>query len=102
MLLACVAPRALLLECYDKKWFDPQGEWLAAQAAAPVWRALGADIAFDGVQPEPYDAVAAVPPFGYVRRTEEHGLSPYDWKWALDFADRTFSKQKRKERRSDR
>lgn len=96
MLLACVAPRALLLECYDKKWFDPQGEWLAAQAAAPVWRALGADVAFDGVQPEPYDAVAAVPPFGYVRRTEEHGLSPYDWKWALDFADRTFSKQKTK------
>ena len=40
MLLACVAPRALLLECYDKKWFDPQGEWLAAQAAAPVWELL--------------------------------------------------------------
>lgn len=96
MLLACVAPRALLLECYDKKWFDPQGEWLAAQAAAPVWRALGADVAFDGVQPEPYDAVAAVPPFGYVRRTEDHGLSPYDWKWALDFADRTFCKQETK------
>ena len=96
MLLACVAPRALLLECYDKKWFDPQGECLAAQAAAPVWRALGADVAFDGVQPEPYDAVAAVPPFGYVRRTEDHGLSPYDWKWALDFADRTFCKQETK------
>ena len=28
----------------------------------------------------------AEPPFGYVRRTECHGLSPYDWKWALDFA----------------
>ncbi len=27
---------------------------------------------------------------GYVRRTEEHGLSPYDWKWALDFADQVF------------
>ena len=92
MLLACVAPRALLLECYDKKWFDPRGEWLAAKAASPVWEFLkGKGIGLDD-WPEPYDDVAVRPPFGYVRRTEDHGLSPYDWKWALDFADRTFSK----------
>ena len=38
------------------------------------------------------DDCAAKPPFGYVRRTECHGLSPYDWKWALDFADKTWKK----------
>lgn len=87
LLLACVAPRALLLECYHKKWFDPKGEWLAAKAASPVWefltgKGLGAD-----VWPEPYSEALVRPPFGYVRRTECHGLSPYDWKWAVDFAN---------------
>ena len=96
LLLACVAPRALLLEGYDKKWFDPRGEWLAAKAASPVWEFLkGKGIGLDD-WPEPYDDVAVRPPFGYVRRTEDHGLSPYDWKWALDFADRVFYKQETK------
>ena len=86
LLLACVAPRNLLLECYHKKWFDPKGEWLAAKAASPVWefltgKGLGAD-----VWPEAYSDELVKPPFGYVRRTECHGLSPYDWKWAIDFA----------------
>ena len=87
LLLAAVAPRALLLECYHKKWFDPKGEFLAATAASPVWeflcgRGLGVE-----EPPPPYDDAAAKPPFGYVRRTESHGLSPYDWEWAMNFAD---------------
>lgn len=86
LLVACVAPRALLLEGYHKKWFDPKGEWLSAQAAAPVWEFLtGKGL---GAYPEPYDESLVRPPFGFVRRTECHGLSPYDWKWTLDFADK--------------
>ena len=93
LLLACVAPRALLLECYHKKWFDPKGEWMAAQAASPAWelltgRGLGGGAAAPAECPDPYSDSAAHPPFGYVRRTECHGLSPFDWKWAIDFADR--------------
>ena len=92
LLIACVAPRALLLECYHKKWFDPKGEWLAAKAASPAWelltgKALGGGDRPPSAWPEPYSDAAAHPPFGYVRRTECHGLSPYDWKWALDFAN---------------
>ena len=91
LLIACVAPRALLLECYHKKWFDPKGEWLAAEAASPVWelltgKALGGGGHLPSEWPEPYSDAAVHPPFGYVRRTECHGLSPYDWKWAVDFA----------------
>ena len=87
LLLACVAPRNLLLECYHKKWFDPKGEFLAAQAASPVWTFLtGRGLGLSEMPPA-YDDVRVVPPFGYVRRTECHGLSPYDWKWALDFAE---------------
>ena len=91
LLLACVAPRNLLLECYHKKWFDPTGEFLAAKAASPVWTFLtGRGLGLDE-WPEPYDDVAVRPPFGYVRRTECHGLSPYDWKWAMDFANKVFN-----------
>ena len=92
LLLACVAPRALLLECYHKRWFDPKGEFMAAKAASPVWEFLtGRGLGLDEMPP-PYDDVAVRPPFGYVRRTECHGLSAYDWKWTLDFADKVFAK----------
>lgn len=88
MLLACVAPRALLVEGFDSPWFDPRGEWFSVKAASPVWEFLtGYGIGLDD-WPYPYDGTAAHPPLGYARRTEEHGLSPYDWRWALDFADK--------------
>jgi hypothetical protein len=91
LLLACIAPRALLLECYHKLWFDPKGEFLAAKAASPVWEFLaGRGLCLEEMPPE-YSDCAAIPPFGFVRRTEKHGLSPYDWKWALDFADKVLS-----------
>ena len=87
MLLSCVAPRALLLECYHKRWFDPVGEFLSAKAASPVWEFLtGKGLGLDD-WPDSYDTVALRPPFGYVRRTGTHGLSPDDWTWAMAFAD---------------
>ena len=95
LLLACVAPRALLLECYHKKWFDPKGEWMAAKAASPVWemlmgKALGGGGCVPDDWPDPYSDLMVTPPFGYIRRTERHGLAPYDWKWALSFAGEAF------------
>lgn len=93
LLLACVAPRALLLECYHKKWFDPKGEFLAARAASPVWEFLSDKGLGLEEMPPPYDDSFVRPPFGYVRRTECHGLSPYDWKWAIDFANRAFARE---------
>ena len=35
LLLAAVAPRPLLVQGYEKAWFDPKGEWMAAKAASP-------------------------------------------------------------------
>ena len=95
LLLSCVAPRALLLECYHKKWFDPKGEWLSAKAASPVWelltgKGLGGCVRTPTEWPEPYSDVMVQPPFGYVRRTECHGLSCYDWKWAMSFTDMVY------------
>ena len=65
---------------------------LAHRYCAAVWKYM------DDPRSQPFDqhlllACALVrPPFGYVRRTECHGLSPYDWKWTMDFADRVFGR----------
>nr|MCR5017607.1 hypothetical protein [Bacteroidales bacterium] len=43
MLVSCLAPRPLLVEGFNNPWFDTRGEFLALQAASPVWQFLGAE-----------------------------------------------------------
>ena len=86
-LQAAVAPRALLVTGFNMKWFDTKGEWLAARAAAPVWRLFGKDGLPDGDFPENFSTAAIGTWQGYVRRTEDHGFSLHDVRWILDFAD---------------
>ena len=88
LFLACVAPRALLVEGFGSPWFDTKGEYLALRAASPVWELLCGTGLPAGTWPEPYDMSAIGSRLGYVRRTEEHGISAYDWMWMMDFADR--------------
>lgn len=89
-LLACIAPRALLLESFCEPWFDPVGEFLSVKAASPVWEMLtGKGLRLDE-WPALHDDSAVHTPFGYARRDGEHGLSPYDWHWAFDFAKEIF------------
>ena len=84
-LMACVAPRRLLIEGFDDPSYDTRGEYLAAKAASPVWRFLGGEGLPSVGFPEPYDTSAIGKDLGYVRRTERHGLSAYDWTWIMDF-----------------
>ena len=87
MLLACIAPRALLVEGFDQPWFDTKGEYLSVKAASPVWKFLG-DKGMPNVDwPDDYDTSAIGLRLGYVRRPNEHGISALDWTWMLDFAD---------------
>ena len=88
LLLAAVAPRALLVEGFNAPWFDTKGEWLACRAASPVWEFLGQKGLPNGEWPESYDTSCIGESLGYVRRGGAHGISGHDWKWALDFADR--------------
>ena len=85
-LMACIAPRRLLVEGFDEPAYDTKGEFLAARAASPVWRFLGGEGLPPVEFPEPYDTSAIGYDLGYVRRTERHGLSAYDWTWIMDFA----------------
>lgn len=91
LLLACIAPRALLVEGFGAKWFDTKGEYLSVRAASPVWQMFYGKGMPAGAWPDPYDTSAIGDRLGYVRRTEEHGISAYDWNWMLSFADRVFS-----------
>jgi len=88
LLVAAIAPRALLVEGFNQGWFDAKGEWLSCCAASPVWEFLGKEGLPKGDFPDNYDRSRIGASFGYVRRGGQHGLSGYDWLWMLDFADK--------------
>ena len=92
MFVACIAPRALLVQGFGSRWFDPEGEFLSLQAASPVWKFLGKDPLPEVPFPAEFCTSAIGKHLGYVRRSQNHGISAYDWKWMMDFADRVFCK----------
>jgi hypothetical protein len=90
-ILAAVAPRHLLVQGFNEPWYDTKGEWLACRAASPVWEFLGKPGLPGGDSfPDDFSDAAVGTHLGYVRRPGVHGISAYDWQWALDFADRAF------------
>ena len=91
LLLAAVAPRPLLVQGYEKAWFDPKGEYLSCRAASPAWKFLGRPGLPECGEPAYFATEAIGPCLGYVCRRGEHGISGWDWKWMLDFADRAFA-----------
>ena len=95
LLLAAVAPRALLVEGFDEPWFDTKGEYLACRAASPAWEFLGHPGLPPGGFPDNFSTALVGPRLGYVRRGGAHGLSGYDWLWLLDFADRALASSDR-------
>ncbi len=92
LLVSCIAPRALLVEGFDSKWFDTKGEYLSLKAASPVWKFLGKGGMPDVEWPADFDTSAIGKYLGYVRRSQNHGISGYDWQWMMDFADGVFGK----------
>ena len=88
LLLASIAPRRVLIEGYGPNdWMDTKAEYLAAKAASPAWEFLGLPGLPKVEFPDYYDESAIGPYLGYVRRTEGHGISGFDWNWTLNFAD---------------
>lgn len=86
-LLALIAPRPLhVASAEDDDWADPRGEFLAAQAVAPVyalWRPEGVGVTeLPPVHQPVGDRVR------YHIRTGAHGMTSYDWSCYLDTADR--------------
>ena len=90
LLLASIAPRALLVQGFNMDWFDPEGEFLACQAAAPVWKFLGRETMPDVPYPQTGSKTAIGRHLGFVRRDGGHGINLDDWQRLLDFSDRVF------------
>lgn len=78
LLVALIAPRPLLLQTGDTDyWSDPKGEFLAAQAADPVYKLLGRQ----GLETDQWPAagIAILHPLGYYMHAGGHGTLPQDW-----------------------
>jgi hypothetical protein len=86
-LLALIAPRPLYVASAEEdRWADPRGEFLAAQAADPVYTLLGRRGLGTAAMPAPNQPVGDA--LAYHIRTGPHNITAYDWSCYLDFADR--------------
>ncbi|MCX6261341.1 MAG: acetylxylan esterase [Bacteroidia bacterium] len=84
MLISLMAPRPLLLQTGDTdKWSDPRGEFLAAVAAAPVYKLLGKRSLETDVYPAP--GVPILNDLGYFMHSGGHGAMPSDYEIFIRF-----------------
>jgi hypothetical protein len=101
MLVALMAPRPLLLNTgSEDRWADPRGEFLAAQAAAPVYELFGKQ-GLAGAEQPPLDT-PLLRDVGFHEHTGRHAILASDWKVFLDFADQHFGKREGAGARSQR
>jgi hypothetical protein len=84
MLISLMAPRPLLLQTGDTdKWSDPRGEFLAAVAAAPVYKLLGKRSLETDVYPAP--GIPILNDLGYFMHAGGHGAMPSDYEIFIRF-----------------
>ncbi|MFN7918609.1 MAG: acetylxylan esterase [Bryobacteraceae bacterium] len=87
LLVALIAPRPLLLQTGDTdKWSDPYGEFLAADAAGPVYRLFGKQGIEADKMPAPNQPILNT--LGYLIHAGGHGMIPADWNVFLEFMKR--------------
>jgi len=89
MLIALMAPRPVYIATAESDyWGDPRGSFLAAKAAEPVYKLFGK--AGLGVEEMPAVDTPVGDTIGYHNRKGGHGITEFDWKQFLKFADRHF------------
>lgn len=84
MLVSLIAPRPLLLQTGNTdKWSDPKGEYVAALAAAPVYRLFGKQVPTSPDVPPAGEPVLTT--LGFLMHAGGHGTIPSDWDVFLRF-----------------
>lgn len=91
MLISLMAPRPVLIaSAREDEWADPDGEFLAAQAAEPVYKLLGYSGLNNESMPDLNQLVGAE--LGYHIRPGGHGVGPRDWDVFVQFANQHFGR----------
>ena len=89
MLVSLMAPRPLLLQTgTTDNWSDPRGEFLAAEAAGPVYSLLGKKALETDVWPEA--GVPILNDLGYFMHEGGHGSMPEDFEIFIKFMKKHF------------
>ena len=92
-LIALIAPRPVYVTAAEEdQWADPKGMFLAAVAAEPVYRLLGAQGLGSDQMPTLNHPIMRTMAFHY--RTGRHEVTPFDWDQFLSFADMHLSATK--------
>jgi dienelactone hydrolase len=92
-LIALMAPRLVYVASATRDaWADPEGEFLSAFHAGPVYRLFGLRGVGATKMPEPQQPLHAGH-VGYHLRAGKHNLVEYDWDQYMDFADRHWKKR---------
>jgi hypothetical protein len=86
MLVALMAPRYLLMQTGDTDyWSDPKGEFLAAQAAEPVYQLFGENGPGNSAWPSATDTSLTYRQLGYYMHSGGHGTIPSDFDIYLNY-----------------
>lgn len=86
-LIALCAPRPVCVaSATEDKYADPMGEFLAIQAASPVYALFGLE-GLEGVEFPPADTPVGKGVLRYHVRTGKHDITAYDWEQYLRYAN---------------
>lgn len=87
-LVSLIAPRLVYVASAEQdKWADPEGEFLAAREAGPVYELLAKNGVGSKTMPE-VGKPLHTGSIGYHIREGKHNLRSDDWGFFMDFADR--------------
>jgi hypothetical protein len=89
-LIALIAPRPVYVaSATEDTWADPEGEFLSALYASPVYELYGKKGLAVSSMPKP-EQPSTEGDVGYHIRTGKHDITLYDWQQYIKFANKYF------------